>query len=431
MIPSRGDHSLPDLQPEVELLGVNFRTAPAAVREALSYDRDQARDLLSRAKARFPGSEALILSTCNRTEFYLVPHANQAMATAWLREVRELRSTAPIFHPNCGLYQARDLDAVRHLFRVASGLESAVLGDVQILAQLREACSAARAAGTFGPWLGEITSRAARLGRSVRSESSISRGAASVGSALAELLRRRYPSAPPDLALLGAGEAGANIAFHLAKRFPGKLQILSRDRSRADRVAAVSGGRSASWDELDRVLSETDVVISALKSPQPVLTTERLRQATAVRSKPLLVIDAGMPRNVEEGWSGEVWGVDDIREEREAVLAIRRSAIPAVERRIAEEIEMHTRWQQRRPLEQILRDLYRGLDRASTELAGGLGGVSNEATDELEGRIRRSLKRLLHRPVGDLRVRWDERGTVTPAPQAGTGTIGRSTCVRS
>ncbi|MBK8231574.1 MAG: hypothetical protein IPK72_13540 [Candidatus Eisenbacteria bacterium] len=299
---------MPDLQPEVELLGVNFRTAPAAVREALSYDRDQARDLLSRAKARFPGSEALILSTCNRTEFYLVPHANQAMATAWLREVRELRSTAPIFHPNCGLYQARDLDAVRHLFRVASGLESAVLGDVQILAQLREACSAARAAGTFGPWLGEITSRAARLGRSVRSESSISRGAASVGSALAELLRRRYPSAPPDLALLGAGEAGANIAFHLAKRFPGKLQILSRDRSRADRVAAVSGGRSASWDELDRVLSETDVVISALKSPQPVLTTERLRQATAVRSKPLLVIDAGMPRNVEEGWSGEVWG---------------------------------------------------------------------------------------------------------------------------
>lgn len=410
---------------------MNFRTAPAAVREALSYDQEQARHLLSHARARFPGSEALILSTCNRTEFYLVPNGNEGMAAAWLREVRELRRTAPIFHPSCGLYQTRDLDAVRHLFRVASGLESAVLGDVQILAQLREAVAIARDAGTLGPWLRDITMRAARLGRRVRSETAISRGAASIGSALAELLRRRYPSEPPELALLGAGEAGTNIAYHLAKRFPGKLRVLSRNHSRAEAAAAQAGAVSRSWEELDRVLREVDVVVSALSADQPVLSASRLAQATADRSKPLLVIDAGMPRNVEAGWSGEVWGVDDIREAREAVLAARRSAIPEVERRIAEEIEMHTQWLQRRPLERILRDIYQGLDRASTELASGLRASSTESAFEIEGRIRRSLKRLLHRPVGDLRVRWDERGVGSPALRGEAETIGRSTCVRS
>jgi glutamyl-tRNA reductase len=390
---------------DLYLLGVSFRTAPVAVREALSFNRTEAAALLQAAAAELPGLEALILSTCNRTEFYLAAPPDGDAVNRWLACLRQLRPAAPILDAGCARYQASGAAAARHLFRVACGLDSAILGDVQILGQLKEALSVAAECGTIGGYLNQTLSQALRAGKRARSETSIGRGAASLGSALAGMLEGRLATGQaPAMLIIGAGEIARDIGRHLAKRRLGHLTFINRTDDRAADLARHCGGQARGWGELRDALEQAEVVIAATAATAPILQRATLDQIAPRRAgRPLLVIDAGMPRNVETGSVVEVIDLDAIRERQEQVLEQRQAAGPAVESLIAAEARAWEGWRAARSLESAIKLLYQEAATLSRETAACLSAPNGLTRAQAEHIVHRSFKHLLHAHVSRLR----------------------------
>ena len=405
--------------PDLVLFGVSFRTAPLAVRKTLAFDSVEIGNLLSRARAELPGLEALVLSTCNRTEFYL----GADDAHSWHELLKRVRPAAPATPMDCHFYERRGMDAFRHLARLACGLESAILGDKQVLSQLRAAVALAQNHGTLGRELNEATGAALRLGRAARAQSSIAAGSAGIGSAVAATLlggsHRRHPgdarrptdrTAAKRVAILGAGEAAQSVARHLAKRGIVDLTFCNRTGERADRMAVEYGGATRPWAQLETVLRSVDAAVVATSAPAPVLEARVLawigewRQAAG--QKPLTVIDAGFPPQVAS--PGPARGgvrlipLDALRQGEDEALAARRAAVPAVEAMVDEAVDA---WQQRRSelrLSASIRRLHEEAFAVTRELAGELAALGVPAGDA-EQMVRRPVRRLLHELVTELR----------------------------
>jgi len=394
---------------ELRMLGVSFRTAPVAVREALGFDRHAAADLLREVATASPGQGFALLSTCNRTEFYTSGPAVAAGVAAWMAAVRRRHPGAPILHADCHRYERAGSDAVRHLARVASGLDSAVLGDLQILGQVREAARRAEAAGSLDETLRRAFQAASRAGRRARSRTRIGHGAAGVGSALARTVVRHavvraLPGAPRVL-VLGAGELAREAAHQLAKQADADLVFVNRTWTRAREVADHCGGRALPWESLERELAAADVVVAATTAPEPVLGAATLAAAFRARAgRAWLVVDAGLPRNVEPTAGVELVDLDAIREDRERVLEARRGAVPEVERLVAAEVQDFEAWLRARPLEDALRSLYLRWDRMSGDAARELADAGCEK--QARARVHRWVKRLLHDHVHEVRALW-------------------------
>ena len=403
---------------DLVLFGVSFRTAPTAVRKALSFDASEIGDLLRRARTDLPEVEALVLSTCNRTEFYL----GAEDAGAWHELLKRVRPAAPATPEDCRFYERRGADAFRHLARVASGLESAILGDTQILSQLRAAVALAQEHGTLGRELSRATGAALRLGKAARAETAIAAGSAGIGSAVVATIldgsRRGHhgdtPGSPgrPDakrVAVLGAGEVARSVARHLAKRGIVDLTFCNRTVERAGRLAAEFGGVARPWADLETVLRSVDAAVVATSAPTPVLEANALawtgewRQAAG--RKPLFLIDAGFPPQVTPG---PVRGVrliplDALRQGEDAALAARRAAMPAVETMIEEAV---AGWQRRRAEDRLsgsLRRIHEQAESATRELTAELTALGLSPADA-ERMVRRPVRRLLHGLVTELRT---------------------------
>jgi glutamyl-tRNA reductase len=395
------------------LLGVSFHTAPAAVREAWHFRAPDALALLRRAADALPGWEAAVLSTCNRTEYYLAVPPRMPVLTYWLALLHNERPDAPPLGGRCRRYARQGRAAARHLFRVACGLDSAVLGDVQILSQVRSACPLAAEAGTLGKLLQQTFQAAVAVGRRARAETDVSRGCASIGSALADWLAPRCrPSAPGQAArivLLGAGEAARNIAHHLSKRGVGELCVLNRTESRAVELARSCAGRARPWETLAESLTEADVVIAVTAAPQPVLGRALLEEVVRRRpGRPLLVIDAGLPRNVEPGAAAEVVDLDALQERQAEVLRRRQAAVPAVEALVQQAVrEWRRRWAAA-PIEGLIKRLYQEADRQCQAAARQLAAAGPLSLEHAEHVVSRSVKRLLHWHVRSLRGRGED-----------------------
>jgi glutamyl-tRNA reductase len=390
------------------LWGVNYRTAPVAVREAWHFTSPKAHALLRRTAGALPGLEAVVLSTCNRTEFYLAAEAGTLAVARWRALVREGRPQGPFLGGRGRRYERRGRAAVRHLFRVAAGLDSAILGDVQILSQVKTAWSLAAKAGTLSKSLQQTLHHAASVGRRARSETGISQGCASIGSALAGWLAPRCRAAacgqPAHIVVLGAGEAARNIAHHLSKQRLGRLSFLNRTESRAADLAKQCAGRAYPWQALPEVLAAADVVVAATAAPRPVLGRSLLEQVVGSRpGRPLLVVDVGLPRNVEPGGPAEVVGIDALREQQESVLRQRQTAVPAVEALVEQEVRAWRRWWAARPVEALIKRLYQEVHRHCDLVAHELAAVSAVPPKRVEEIVSRSVKRLLHRHVRGLR----------------------------
>jgi glutamyl-tRNA reductase len=395
---------------ELYLLGVSFRTAPAPVREAWHFSAPDARALLRRAADAWPGWEAAVLSTCNRTEFYLAAPAGAPAVKGWLAWLRDSRPDVPPLGGRCPRYARRGWAAARHLFRVACGLDSAILGDVQVLGQVKAAWSLAAQAGTLGKFLQQTLRHAVTAGRQARAETAISQGCASIGSALAGWLAPRCRSAALGRAvhvvILGAGEVARNVAHHLSKQGLGELCFLNRTEARAVELARSCAGRALPWGALTEALAGADVVIAATAAPRPVLGRALLEQVVERRpGHPLLVVDAGLPRNVEPGSPAEVIDVDALREPREAVLRQRQAAVPAVEALVEREVQAWRRWQAALPLEGLIKHLYQEVGRQCQAVAQQLAAAGSPTSERAAHVVTRSVKRLLHRHVCGLR-RW-------------------------
>jgi glutamyl-tRNA reductase len=393
---------------DLHLLGVSFRTAPVAVREALSFNRSQAAALLHAATASMPGLEAVVLSTCNRTEFYLaVPPGSEAVSH-WLTYLTRVRPRAPILRSDCIRYELQGTAAARHLFGVACGLDSAILGDVQILSQVKEAPTVAATSGTLGSTLQRVFSQAVHAGKRARRETTIGQGAASVGAVLAALLAERCITPPGgrwlNILIIGAGAAARNIGQHVAKHHLGTVTFINRTYARAEALAAYCAGHALPWSALAEALVKADVVIAATAAPHPILTRPVLDDVLLRRpQRPLLVIDTGLPRNVEPGAVIDLLDIDAIRERQKEGLAQRRAAIPAVERIVAEEVNTWQHWRASLPVESLLKRLYQGAGLLSQEATQHVVTLDTPTPAHIERIIMQSFKQLLHRHARDVR----------------------------
>ena len=343
---------------EFVAIGLDHTTAGIDVRERVAFTDAEIPAALQRLTdpaTRLLG-QAAILSTCNRVELYGVSRSRPSR--------RRLASFLARYHGldpirlASTLYVYSDDRVAHHLAATAAGMHSLVLGEAQILGQVRKARDHAVAAGTAGVELRRMFEWAIATGRRVRSQTAIGRGAASVSYASVELARRRLGTLGESTALLiGSGDTIALAAEQLVKRGAEQLLVLGRAAARAERLAASSGGRAITADRLGEALVRSDLVISATGAPQPVLSRDHLSHALACRcadAAPLLVIDLSVPRDVDPAAAKlpgvELYTIDDLRGDVERTLMQRRAELPEAYRVLEGERARFTRWLRRREM---------------------------------------------------------------------------------
>jgi glutamyl-tRNA reductase len=289
-------------------LGINHQTAPIEVRERLTFAPDAISGALRELRARPGIAEAVLVSTCNRTELYCALDDGAEVALVdWLLAHR----SADDPEVRARLYRHHDDDAVRHLLRVACGLDSMVLGEPQILGQLKDAYETAAGAGSVGPQLNRLFQRCFAVAKQVRTDTHIGANPVSVASAAVGLARQVFGTLAERTALLiGAGETIELVTRHLRSHGLGRLVVANRSLDRAHDLATRHGGYAIALGELGAHLHEADLVISSTAAPEPVLRAATLRDALARRRRraPVLVVDLAVPRDVEP----EVAALDDV-----------------------------------------------------------------------------------------------------------------------
>jgi len=332
----------------VLVVGVSHHTARLELRERLALREDAARELLAELVAGEAISEAMATSTCNRTELYLAC-ADPVAAELAAIDALAARAGVPATVLSAHCYVWRDGAAARHVFSVASGLDSMILGEAQILGQLKRAGALAAEAGTVGLVLDRLLREALGAGRRVRERTAIARASVSVSSAAVELARGALGElAGRRVLVVGAGKSGELTAQALAAHGV-EVVVMSRCPQKAARLAGLDG-TAAGLEELCSELARADVVLSATSAPQPIITRADLEVAVAGRKgrAPLLVIDLAVPRDVEpsaRSLSGvTLLDLDDIQARADANLAARRAHAGRAESLAASEASRFERW---------------------------------------------------------------------------------------
>ncbi|MFQ5898185.1 MAG: glutamyl-tRNA reductase [Candidatus Methylomirabilia bacterium] len=303
--------------------GLNHRTAPIAVREQLAVEEDKLRGILREVQLSGVLSEVTILSTCNRVEVYGVAElVNEARNLAF-HHLCAYRGVAPAaLEPS--LYTKTDRDAVQHCFRVASSLDSMILGEPQILGQVKDAFAMARSCQTVGPLLHGLMTQAFAVAKKVRTETGVGHHAVSVSYAAVELARKIFGglSGRPVL-LVGAGKMGESAARHLLGQRAFPVYVANRTWSRAQELARALAGTAVPFEEVREILAQVDIVITSAGAPEPIVRTSDVQQALAARrSRPLFFIDIAVPRAVEPRINDLenvfCYDIDDLRQVVEA-----------------------------------------------------------------------------------------------------------------
>ena len=386
----------------IHALGLNHQTAPLAVRERVVFHVERLRDALAEVKRGF-AAEAAILSTCNRTEIYL-QHGEPAAAAQWLAQYH---SVAPAELAQY-LYTLPGDRAVRHAFRVASGLDSMVLGEPQILGQMKEAARAAESAGTLGTVLHRLFQRSFAVAKEVRSTTQVGAASVSMAAAAVKLAARIFPSLrEQNVLFIGAGEMIELCATHFAAQGPARLAVANRTTERAGRLAARFNGRAIELRSLAEQLHEYDVVVSCTASSLPILGKGLVERALkARRRRPMFMVDLAVPRDIEPEVAelGDVflYTVDDLAGIVSTNLDARRSSVEQAEAIIDTQVSQFMSWMRMREHVPLIRQLREQaedtrrheLDRALKALSRG----ENPAA-VLESFSRGLTNKLLHDPT--------------------------------
>jgi glutamyl-tRNA reductase len=336
---------------EIVLIGLNHRTAPVELRERVAFTPESARAAAEQLRSGGVLSETLVLSTCNRSELYGVPpesaHDSAAALELFLAAFHKVEPSVL----GVSLYRRHDREAVRHLFRVAAGLDSMMLGEAEILGQVREAYRVALDHGATGPVLNRMFQNALEVGKRVRTETEIGTRPMSVAFAGVKLAERIFGSLKKHNALiLGAGATGEQVVDHLRDRGIAGLRVANRSPERARELALRVGADVVAWGSLERALEWPDMVVCSVSSPDPVITRAMLDRAMAARgNRSLLLIDLGVPRNVAPDvadlYNVYVYGIDDLTEIVEQNKRARQAEIPKVETIVDEHIARFESWQ--------------------------------------------------------------------------------------
>src|SRR6201982_2838142 len=285
---------------EIVLVGLNHRSAPVEVRERVSFTADQARQAAEELRARGILHETLVLSTCNRSEVYGVPPETARESAEALANYLCSFHSVQLDMVSPSLYHHYDRHAVRHLFRVASGLDSMMLGEEEILGQVREAYRFAYEQGATGPVLNRLFQGALEVGKRVRSETELGTRPMSVASAGVKLAERIFGKLQERAALvLGAGMISEQVISQFRDRNIARLFVMNRSLERADNLARQFAGKVIAWDDWESALTLPDVIVSSVSADEPVLMRAHLEKAMTARgNRPLFVMDLGVPRNI-------------------------------------------------------------------------------------------------------------------------------------
>lgn len=286
----------------IVLVGVNHKTAPVEIRERLAFNDEACAEGLRRLVDGEVVREGLIVSTCNRVEILSATTPEQMDSSAGrLSQFLDTAGQLPAGLLNSYLYRHTDEDAVRHLFRVASSLDSMVVGEPQVLGQVRHAYSVAVEAGTAGRVLNRLVHHTFRVAKRVRSETGIAANAVSISYMAVELGKKIFDSLKGcTVLLIGAGEMAALSARHLVNAGASRVVIVNRTEETARQMADEFGATTMPFERLDQALSEADVVICSTGAPDYVLTASQARRALArKRNRPTCMIDISVPRNID------------------------------------------------------------------------------------------------------------------------------------
>lgn len=394
----------------IVVVGLNHETAPVAVREALAFPKEALPEALARVREEAGLGEAVILSTCNRVEVYgrSTESSGDAVAAFLARyHSRSLEDLAP------HLYRLEGEAAVRHAFRVAASLDSMVMGEPQILGQVKEAYEAAEKAGSLGSVLTALRNRSVAAAKRARTETAIGRNAVSVSHVAVELARKIFGELRDrSVLLVGAGKM-SEVAARQMVRDGARASVLGgRTFEKAEQLAAALGGRAAPLEALRAELGRADIVISGTGAPGIVIRREDVEAAQAARrGRPLFLIDIAVPRDVAPD-AGKVSGVflydlDDIKTVAEANLRERKKEASAAEAILEQEIREFLEWRRSLEVVPLLVELRKRADeirRTEIEKARRrLGPLTPEQESALEAATAAIVNKLLHGPTVQLK----------------------------
>jgi glutamyl-tRNA reductase len=336
---------------EIVLVGLNHRTATVELRERVSFTAEQARSAAEQLRERGILTETLVLSTCNRSEVYGVPPESMRESapalSSFLSSFHSLRHDAL----TQSLYHHYDQEAVRHLFRVAAGLDSMMLGEAEILGQVREAYRAAHDHHATGPVLNRLFQGALEVGKRIRAETDLGARPMSVASAGVKLAERIFGKMSERNALvLGAGEISEQVVSQLRDRGIAHLIVMNRSRDRAEALAREFNGKVVAWGDWDAALASPDVIVSSVSAEEPVLKRETLERAMALReNRALFLMDLGLPRNIEPSaaslYNVYLYTIDDLSDVVQQNRAARESEVPRAESIVEEHVGKFLSWQ--------------------------------------------------------------------------------------
>jgi len=393
---------------QVFALGINHHTAPLDIREQVAFDPAKLTLALHDLLRERPVREAAILSTCNRTELYCATN-EPAAAIDWLAEYHAL----PARRIDPYLYQYPQKDAVRHMFRVASGLDSMVLGEPQILGQMKQAARAAEEAGTLGTLLNKLFQRTFSVAKEVRSTTAIGANIVSMAAAAVHLSERIFERlADQKVLFIGAGEMIELCAAHFAGSKPKRLTIANRTPERAQPIAERFGGDVLRLDEVGDRLADYDIVVSCTASSLPILGLGMVERALkARRHRPMVMVDLAMPRDIEPEVSqlGDVflYTLDDLGQIVESGQESRQAAIVEAEEIITHRVDDFLHWLDSRetvPTIRALRDTAERARRHELEHALKLLQRGDDPAQVLDALSKGLTNKLLHPPTQALNL---------------------------
>jgi glutamyl-tRNA reductase len=386
--------------------GVSHHTAGVAVREALAFAAGALPQTLRQMREELELPELMVLSTCNRVEVYAAgDEAARGRLLAWMRA----RGGAGTERE---LYSHAGEQAVLHAFRVAAGLDSLVVGEPQILGQVKDAFQAAQDAGTVGPLLGALRHRTLTVAKRVRTETGVGRHALSISHVAVELARKFFePLRGRQVLLVGSGKMCALAARRLAQE-GAELTVLGRTLARAQELAAALGGRPVPFSDLRQEMARADIVISGTASPGTIISQEDVAAAGSRRGgRPLFIVDIALPRDVEPS-ARTVKGVflydlDDLQGVAETNRREREREAGQAESLVAREAREFTAWQGSCAATPLLVELRRRADHIRREetarLRRRMGALTPEQEKALEGATSAIVNKLLHAPTVHLK----------------------------
>jgi glutamyl-tRNA reductase len=389
------------------ILGLNHKTAPVALREKIAFSEDRLVAALRALRQERGVAEAVILSTCNRTEVYWAGSASGEELSQWLERHHEegLDLTASV-------YVHQEKHAVEHAFNVASGLDSMVLGEAQILGQLKNAYRIAQETGSTGPHLNKLFQAAFSTAKRVRSETQIGANAVSLASATVSLARRMYSDFSAHTALMiGAGEMIALTARHFAAAGVKRVVIANRTLVNAQPLAAELSGYAVDLSHLDKELAEADIVVSCTASPMPLIT--KAAAAAAVRTRrhrPIFMVDLAVPRDIDPAIADledvYLFSIDDLQQLVDENRQHREVAAGDAKVVISEEVArflQDARAKEAGPAIRALRQQADAIRRQTLEQAQRMVAAGKSSDEAMEFLANTLTNRLLHAPTQALR----------------------------